>query len=500
MKRIGFAGSDARTFLSALCVSRSGAMGQYQGVVIRGMPAMKPYAELAGWPVEFIDVPDGSSMRDYANRSLTALADGEVDYVIPMPEALQIDGFVDEAIKVGYAYRVAGLTAEASFIEGDKWACKKLCHDAGVPVAPEWVTVDAKNYRTFLGVCLGYLERHGGAYAKYPFSAAGKGARFISSHWEIREVYDELIKDYAGAYQKMFGIDGYWPLLMEAYMAGVEVSFTALVDTRGNFQILPTAMDYQGRFAGPISPKNPVTGGMASLGPHPLESPELIEMAADLVFKPLIAEMKRRGILRPCILYPGCMVFFNQSGKPVSIRVCEINIRPPEPEFQVMLRLVRNFGQLVEAMFEGHLDHVKPEVRTDQIAMTIALVTGPGPGGEYRGYPWRHKPGEPMVIDHKGLKKSGVTLLPAGMSYKDGTFISDGTRVAYLLANATILPGDVRRGKIADELRDKLYRVFAAGKVRTIPSGAGEDPSGNRLTVREDVGIHFAIAERLFSD
>ena len=158
------------------------------------------------------------------------------------------------------------------------------------------------------------------------------------------------------------------------------------------------------------------------------------------------------------------MVFFNEFGKPASIRVCEINIRPPEPEFQVMLRLVRNFGQLIMAMFEGHLDEVKPDVRDDQIAMTIALVTGPGPGGEYKGYPWRHKPGEPMMLDLKGLKKNNVTLLPAGMGYKDGTFISDGTRVAYLIGNATVKPGE-NRGQVADALRDKLYRMFADGKV-----------------------------------
>lgn len=499
MTRIGFAGSDARTFLSALTVSRSGEKDEFQGVVIRGMPAMKPYTELVEWPVEFIETSSGS-LNSYVARTQTALADHEIDYVIPMPEALQIDGFVDQIIEVGYEYRVAGLTAKGSFIEGDKVACKLLCSKVGVPVATEWTMIEARDYRGFLKTCLGYLERHGGVYAKFPYQAAGKGSRFISNPWEIREVYDALMGDYSEVYKKMFGIGETWPLLIESYMAGVEVSFTAPVDEWGNFQILPTAMDYQGRFSGPISPRNPVTGGMASLGPHPMESPELLEMAAKQVFEPLIEGMRRRGILRPCILYPGCMVFFDEFGKPKSIRVCEVNIRPPEPEFQVMLRLVRNFSQLVVAMFKGNLDTVKPEVRSDQIAMTIALVTGPGPGGEYKGYPWRHKPGEPMVLDLKGLKKNGVTLLPAGMGYNDAnhTFVSDGTRVAYLLGNATVKPGE-SRGAVANGLRDKLYRMFADGKVRTIPSGNGEDPNGNRLTVREDVGIHFGIAERLFS-
>lgn len=497
-RKVGFAGSDGRTLLSAVEVSRSTREKEYQGVVIRGMPAMKPFAELMNWPVEFIDVPGNTSVPNYVDHAIEALANKEIDYIIPMPEALQIDGFVNKMIEAGYSSQVAGLTAEGSFLEGNKARCKQFCEDAGVPVAREWTILEAWDFKSFRVTCLRYLDLHGGVYVKFPFQAAGKGSRFINNPWDIREVYDTLLADYADVYKQMFGEGRKWPLLLESYMAGMEVSFTALVDANGNFQILPTAMDYPGRFPGAISKDNPITGGMAAIGSHPMESPELLHLAARCVFRPLIQAMKTHGILRPCILYPGCMVFFDHTGKPQSIRVCEINIRPPEPEFQVMIRLVRNFGELMVAMFEGNLDEVKPEVRPGQICMSLALVTGPGPGSEYKGYPWRHKPGEPMELDLKGLKKNQVTLLPAGMGYRDGTFISDGTRVAYLIANATLKTGQTY-AQAAALLREKLYRVFNDGKVRVVPTGDGEDPAGNRLTVRSDVALHFDLAERLFA-
>ena len=71
-------------------------------------------------------------------------------------------------------------------------------------------------------------------------------------------------------------------------MSGVEISFTILVDAKGDFQILPTAMDYPERFEGPASKNNPITGGVGAISPHPMETPELIEMAGDVIAKPLI--------------------------------------------------------------------------------------------------------------------------------------------------------------------------------------------------------------------
>lgn len=500
MKKIAFAGTDGRTLLCALVVSTATSdiyEDTFQGVVIRGTPSMPRFVETMNWPVEFIPTT-GNSYDEYAAAIINAMKSGSIDYVIPMPEALLFDGLVDEVEAAGFGDRIVGLNKSAAFIEGDKLKCKALCREAGIPVAAKWAEVDAKDYSTLLHTCLDYIQKYGGAVLKYPYSAGGKGARIILNSWEIREVYDTLIKDYKPDYKKMYGGKGRWPLLIESLMSGVEISFTVLVDKNGNFQILPTAMDYPERFEGPASKTNPITGGMGAISPHPMETPELIALAGKLIARPLIDKMKEKGYLRPCILYPGCFVSLDNAKQPTNIRVSEINIRPGEPEAQPVARRLRNLGVLIEAMFAGKLDKVKPEVRDDQLAICAGLVTGPGGPDGQKGYPWSCTKGEPVEIDFNYIRKKGIQIIPSAMtcSAEDGQFKSDGTRVAWMNANVKIKPDD-SRGEVAERFRSKLIAAFDNGKIRVIPR---EHPQGNRLDLRRDIGIHYLVAERIFSD
>jgi phosphoribosylamine--glycine ligase len=500
MKKIAFAGTDGRTLLCALVVSTATSdiyTDSFQGIVVRGTPSMPRFVETMNWPVEFIPTT-GNSYDEYAEAIISAMKGGSIDYVIPMPEALLFDGLVDEVEAAGFGERIVGLNKAAAFIEGDKIKCKELCREAGIPVAAEWAEVDAKDYSTLLHTCLDYIQKYGGAVLKYPYSAGGKGARIILNSWEIREVYDTLIKDYKPDYKKMYGGKGRWPLLIESLMSGVEISFTILVDKKGNFQILPTAMDYPERFEGPASKTNPITGGMGAISPHPMETPELIALAGKLIARPLIDKMKEKGYLRPCILYPGCFVSLDNAKQPTNIRVSEINIRPGEPEAQPVARRLRNLGVLIEAMFEGKLDEVKPEVRDDQLALCAGLVTGPGGPDGQKGYPWSCTKGEPVEIDFNYIRKKGIQIIPSAMtcSEEDGQFKSDGTRVAWMNANVRIKPDD-SRGEVAERFRNNLIAAFDNGKIRVVPR---EHPQGNRLDLRRDIGIHYLIAERIFPD
>jgi phosphoribosylamine--glycine ligase len=500
MKKIAFAGTDGRTLLCALVISTATSdiyKDVFQGVVVRGTPSMPRFVETMNWPVEFIPTA-GNSYDEYAAAIIDAMKSGSIDYVIPMPEALLFDGLVDEVEAAGFGDRIVGLNKSAAFIEGDKIKCKALCREAGIPVAASWAEVDAKDYSTLLHTCLDYIQKYGGAVLKYPYSAGGKGARIILNSWEIREVYDTLIKDYKPDYKKMFGGKGRWPLLIESLMSGVEISFTILVDKNGNFQILPTAMDYPERFEGPASKTNPITGGMGAISPHPMETPELIALAGKLIARPLIDKMKEKGYLRPCILYPGCFVSLDNAKQPTNIRVSEINIRPGEPEAQPVARRLRNLGVLIEAMFAGKLDEVKPEVRDDQLALCAGLVTGPGGPDGQKGYPWSCTKGEPVEIDFSYIRKKSIQIIPSAMtcSAEDGQFKSDGTRVAWMNANVKIKPDD-SRGEAAERFRSKLIAAFENGKIRVIPR---ENPQGNRLDLRRDIGIHYLVAESIFPE
>lgn len=501
--KIGFAGTDARTLLSALVVSTAKSETEsmpYKGVVIRGTSSMPRLAEqdMFNWPVEFISTED-NSVQAYAQACIRAMQAGELDYLLPLPEALLFEGLVDELEQAGFGDRIAGLSSEGSFLEADKIRCKKFCAQAGIPVADSWTEADAKDGPAVVSACLQMLHTYGGAVLKFPYSAGGKGARVIKDTWEIQDVYQTLIQDYKQDYKKAFRNQP-WPLLIESRMTGVEISFTILVDNRGNYCVLPSSMDYPERFPGPPGPDNPITGGMGSISPHPFESLELVRLVEESIAQPLISAMRAEGILRPCVLYPGCFVSFvrdEQAGlRPSHVRVCEINIRPGEPEFQAVVRRVRNMGSLVQAMFTGSLDQVQPEVREDQIALCAGLVTGPGGPDGQKGYPWSVTKYEPVELDLPGLTKKNIQLIPSGMGYSpDRGLFSDGTRVAYLNMNGTVKIGQ-SRGEVAERLRTRVYNAFDSGRVRVIPR---EDEKGNRLDMRRDIGVHYRQADELWT-
>lgn len=498
MKRIAFAGTDGRTVLCALVTATATSERHpdaFEGIVVRGTPAMPEFSSRLEWPVAFVPTRSNTA-KEYAEALIDAMNRSEIDAVVPMPEALLFDGIVDMLDAAGLSDRIMGLSRDGAFIEGDKIRCKYLCKKAGIPVAPQWRDVDAKEYPEVLATCLSYIHAHGGAVLKYPYSAGGKGARILLNTWDIRDVYDTLIRDYKDDYRRMFGKKGTWPLLIEARMSGVEISFTIFVDKAGHYRILPTAMDYPERFAGPASKDNPITGGVGAISPHPMETPELMAMAGERIADPLILAMKAEGILRPCVIYPGCFVSLDASGRPTDIRVCEINIRLGEPEAQPIARRLRNLGALVQGALEGTLDRIEPEVREDQVALCIALVTGPGGPDGQRGYPWSCTKGEVLDMDFTYFKRKGIQVIPSAMTYipEEGVFKSDGTRVAYLNANATVRPGE-DRVQVAERLRNKLLAAVDNGKIRVIPR---EDSTGNRLDLRRDLGTHYATAAKIF--
>jgi len=76
----------------------------------------------------------------------------------------------------------------------------------------------------------------------------------------------------------------------------------------------------------------------------------------------------------------------------------------------------------------------------------------------------------------------------------ENAFKSDGTRVAFLNANATVKEGE-KRGEVAERLRKKLLAAFDNGKIRVIPR---ENEDGNRLDLRRDIGRHFLKKEKIF--
>jgi phosphoribosylamine--glycine ligase len=159
-----------------------------------------------------------------------------------------------------------------------------------------------------------------------------------------------------------------------------------------------------------------------------------------------------------------------------------------------VVKRLRNLGALITAMAQGRLHEVAPEVRTDQISLCMALVTGPGGPKQQKGYPWSLTKGEPLEMDFDYLDKKKITVIPSAMDCTpEGVFKSDGSRVAFLVANATVKAGQ-QRGQVVETLRQRLLAAFDNGKIRAIPR---ENEQGNRLALRRDIGLHYQKAELL---
>ena len=198
-------------------------------------------------------------------------------------------------------------------------------------------------------------------------------------------------------------------------------------------------MDYPERFERPPGLDNPITGGMGSISPHPLESPALLDLADETIARPLIRLLAEQGTLRPCVLYPGCFASFDGNFTP----------RPSGCAKSTSDRGSRSSSPWSNgcATWEpwcghgGALHEVAPEVRADQVSLCMALVTGPGGPKQQKGYPWSLTKGEVVEMDFDYFDKKKITVIPSAMDYVEGGFKSDGSRVAYLVANATVKAG-----------------------------------------------------------
>ena len=71
--------------------------------------------------------------------------------------------------------------------------------------------------------------------------------------------------------------------------------------------------------------------------------------------------------------------------------------------------------------------------------------------------------------------------------------MAPGYHRATYVFNATVKAGQ-KRGLVVENLRQRLLNAFDNGKIRVIPR---ENPGGNRLALRRDIGAHYQKAEGL---
>ena len=153
--------------------------------------------------------------------------------------------------------------------------------------------------------------------------AAGKGVIIAATEAEAREAVDVFFTE------RRFGDT---EVVIEEFLEGEELSLLALCDGENVLPLAP-AQDYKRIHDGDEGPN---TGGMGSYSPVPgIDSAEA-ERIADLVHRPIVEAMKRRGTPYHGVLYAGLML--TESGP----KVLEFNARFGDPETQAVLPRLRS--------------------------------------------------------------------------------------------------------------------------------------------------------------
>jgi phosphoribosylamine---glycine ligase len=329
----------------------------------------------------------------------------DADLYVIGPEAPLVAGLADTLRAQGRA--VMGPGADGALLEGSKAFMKEVLSAAGVPTA-DFAAFDALES----AAALEYLESLPGPWViKTDGLAAGKGVLVAQDLGEARQDVTAKLSGSA------FG-DAGRTVVIEEGLVGEECSLLVLCDGAHVVPLLP-AQDFKRIGDGDTGPN---TGGMGAYAPMPHVDGAAVDLIMDTAVRPLVAELRRRGIDYRGVLYAGLMLTADGP------KVIEYNVRFGDPETQVVLPLLADdAAELFLAVANGDLGGAKPPSFTDESAVCVVLAS--------QGYPEHPRTGDSIEgLDVTGQSVAGidgVTVFHAGTRRHtpDGQFYTAGGRV-----------------------------------------------------------------------
>lgn len=348
-------------------------------------------------------------------RAVTALARTVgADFVVLGPEAPLVTGAADALRAAGIP--VLGPSGAAARLEGSKVFAKKIMLAAGVPTARAATVTD-------VAAGIAAIDEFGVPVAiKADGLAAGKGVVVAQTRAEAIDALTNALELH------VFGEAGDI-VVVEEGLTGPEVSLLA-VCAGEDVARFPAARDYK-----PIGEGNtgPNTGGMGSVSPIPDLPDRDADRLIDLVHRPVVAEMARRGTPFSGVLYAGLMMTADGP------RVLEFNVRFGDPETQALLpRLADDALELLGAAARGTVPDRPVAIHADPcVAVVLAAA----------GYPGSPRQGD-VISGLDAAATTGAEVYHAGTRTDAlGRIVTAGGRV---LAVA-------QRGTTVIEARTKAY-------------------------------------------
>ena len=372
-------------------------------------------------------------------------------YVIG-PEAPLVAGLADRLRAQGRA--VMGPGADGALLEGSKAFMKEVLRAAGVPTAG-FASFDALES----AAAMDYLETLPGPWViKTDGLAAGKGVL-------VARTLDEARRDVAAKLSGAAFGDAGRSIVIEEGLVGEECSLLVLCDGAHAVPLVP-AQDFKRIGDGDTGPN---TGGMGAYAPMPHVDGQAVDAIMDMAVRPLVEELRRRGIDYRGVLYAGLMLTADGP------KVIEYNVRFGDPEAEVVLPLLdADAAELFLAAANGELEGAAPAF-SDEAAVCVVLAS--------QGYPERPRTGDVIEglndVGQSLAAIEGVTVFHAGTRRHspDGPFYTAGGRVLAVTAVAPTLEQARERAYAATEPIDwegMQMRHDIAALVAGSPVGAGE--------------------------
>lgn len=357
-----------------------------------------------------IGATDVDGMVDYAKNN-------GVDFCVVTPDDPLALGMVDAMEAAGIPS--FGPNKKAAQIEASKVFAKGLMKKYGIPTAAYEVFTDPADV-------LAYLQKRNTwpAVIKADGLALGKGVLIAQNEEEAKAAVRELMVD------KKFGASGN-EVVVEEFMEGPEVSVLSFTD---GHVIVPmvSSMDHKRADDGD---KGLNTGGMGTIAPSPVYTPEVAKECMEKIFVPTMHAMNKEGRTFKGVLYFGLML--TKDGP----KVVEYNCRFGDPETQVVLPLLKtDLFTIMRAVHDEKLADLDIEW-SDEAAACIMEASG--------GYPESYKKGyEIHGLDENG-QHPGVYVYHSGTKKENGKFYTNGGRVLGIMATGS-------------DLKEALAKAYAA--------------------------------------
>jgi phosphoribosylamine---glycine ligase len=369
----------------ALCWAISGSPLLTKLYCAPGNPGIATVAECVD--IGMLDIP---TLVEFAQ-------DNAIDLVVPGPEAPLVAGITDAMKAAGIA--CCGPTRAAARLEGSKSFTKEIADAASIPTALWERFEDAESARAFVRL------RGAPVVVKADGLAAGKGVVVAATEDEAIAAIDGMMD------QKVFGESGS-AIVIEERLEGEEVSLFALCDGEDAL-LLGSARDYKRVGDGDTGPN---TGGMGACSPVAGFPPKLEEACLELIIRPALREMARKGMPFRGILFAGLML--TEEGA----KLIEFNVRFGDPECQVLLaRMKSDLLPALQAACDGELRNF--DLRwSDRAAVAVVMAA--------RGYPQAPERGSVIKGLDLAAARLGVSIFHAGTKTgPGGTILASGGRV-----------------------------------------------------------------------